>query len=111
MAKQKLWGILEIATNCWLGDDRGPKLYTNELLAKAACTVMHERVDPRPKKVRDRETRLGPILFRVKRYRKPAKIRREPDIIPLRSTLTALRQIEARVPKEIKAAIRSSRGR
>lgn len=101
MSKPKQWGIIEIATGCWMGDDNGPKLFTDEVLAKAANTVLNERCDPRPLKVRNRETTLPPIFFRVKRYRKHGK-RRHPDIVPLRSTLTAIKQIESRVPKEVK---------
>lgn len=96
------WGVFEPKTNCWIGDETGPKLFVDreingksisaKMLAKVAATIANEQFDPRPVKDRGKEIFQQ---FVARPYTGQAAGRRG-DLKPKRSTLTALKQLEAR---------------
>lgn len=38
------WGLLDTADNLWLGNQKGPLLYTDETIARAAASIAGERL-------------------------------------------------------------------
>lgn len=37
------WGIFDTRDKCWLGDANGPKSYQDELMARAAATIVNQQ--------------------------------------------------------------------
>lgn len=40
----KTYGIYDTKDNCWLGDDKGPKVYTDYTIARIAAQVVEDQV-------------------------------------------------------------------
>ena len=58
-----MWGLYDTKDNVWMGDDEGPRLFSDSLVAQVAAQILDTRLrqEPgrtRPKEFEPRELRL-----------------------------------------------------
>lgn len=76
-----MYGIYDTKDNCWIGDDKGPRLFEVEIIAKVAAQVMEDQVG------------VGPGRYRAVEYSGGEPRLR--DEVPVKRTAEeALRRIE-----------------
>lgn len=63
MTEQK-FGIFDVEDKCWLGDDAGPALYEDEVIAKIAAQVQGVRLGYGPTRLEHRPFHGGPTKFK-----------------------------------------------
>jgi hypothetical protein len=73
------YGIWDTQDKCWMGNDEGPLVYTEEWMARAALTILSEQF---------RTTR-----FRKKMFWEDYVVLKD-EVKPLMSAVEAIRQIE-----------------
>lgn len=76
------WGIYDVQDKCWLGDSKGPLVYSDKLMASAAATIVNEQFG--------HLARFRPALYWEKADR------RRDEIVPLMTAEEALKRIESR---------------
>jgi hypothetical protein len=79
------WGIYDVVDHCWLGDNAGAYVYTDEFEVRLAATLLNERFRY--------FARLMP------RTLEPAAFYLRDQVVPPLSAVEALEQLEARVPE------------
>lgn len=75
------WGVWDNVDSCWLGDDFGPKLFDDKTLAQASCQLTAMQLG-------NDELRYSPKKF------KNVKLKLKDEVLPRRSSLSALRILE-----------------
>lgn len=75
------WGVYDTRDNVWMGDDSGPKLFNDQLLARCAAQILDMRLRQAPGRTKARE------------YTTPATQLRD-SITPPMTTLQALKKFE-----------------
>lgn len=60
------WGLLDTQDNVWMGDDAGPKIYTEYLLARVAAQMMDEQLGQKPGRTRALPYKGGATRLRDK---------------------------------------------
>lgn len=76
-----MYGIYDTQDSCWLGDEHGPKLFEDFLVARVAAQVLDERLGNRPGRSKAREYGGGANRLRD-------------EVQTKMSTLDALQRIE-----------------
>lgn len=80
------WGILDTRDNLWLGDDNGPRMFDNEMLARCAAQIWEDQV---------LGTDLGGVFQVREIHDREWRIRDELEV--KRTGLESLRRIEGDV--------------
>lgn len=58
------WGVLDTKDNLWIGDEKGPDLFSTEVLAKISAQVMGVMAGYEPGRLRERAYPEGPVRLK-----------------------------------------------
>ena len=73
MTEEK-WGVYDTETGTWMGNDDGPVIYTDFMMARVAAQMIDVQLGQRPGRTEAREYQEGP-----KRLRETVKTRMTPE--------------------------------
>ena len=52
---QSVWGLLDTQDNVWMGDDDGPKTYTDYMIARVAAQMVDVQLGQHPGRTKAKE--------------------------------------------------------
>jgi hypothetical protein len=83
LTKNGKYGVFDTKDKCWLGNDEGPWRYDDEMLARAAATIVNERMG---------------LVSRFRKMEHPKRVASVlwDEITPRISAEQAIKNIEAR---------------